>query len=90
MEYHLSNNRMISYHRNKLDYVESPENSLQFAYGDLRYEKMTRQLVQEADILKLKTLEEINEDFRRSDFINLALLSSDILAVLICHFTDPL
>ncbi|EGR29633.1 rtdr1-prov protein, putative [Ichthyophthirius multifiliis] len=88
MENHLSNDRIISYHRNKLDYIESPENSLQFAFGDRRYEKMARQLVQETDILKLKILTEINEDFRRSDFINLALLSSDILEVLIKHFQD--
>jgi len=30
-----------------------------------------------------KTLIELNEDFRRSDFISLALLSSDILRVVV-------
>lgn len=49
---------------------------------------MTKDLVLESDILKLKTLEEINEDFRRADFINLALMSSDIISVLINHLRD--
>jgi len=88
MEVHLSNDRIIAYHRNRKDYVDAPENTLRFAYGDNRYEKMTKDLVCETDILKLKTLEEINEDFRRSDFINLALMSSDLLSVLVDHLRD--
>lgn len=88
MEVHLSNDRIIAYHRNRKDYVDAPENTLRFAYGDSRYEKMTKDLVCETDILKLKTLEEINEDFRRSDFINLALMSSDLLSVLVDHLRD--
>jgi len=49
---------------------------------------MTLQLVDATDILKLKTLEEINEDFKRGDFINLALKSSDLLTIIIKHFKD--
>ena len=56
-----------------------------FAYGDLRYNKMAREIFDESDTLKIKTLTELNEDFRRSDFITLALMSSDILNVLV-HF----
>jgi hypothetical protein len=33
--------------------------------------------------IKTKTLIELNEDFRRSDFISLALMSSDILRVVV-------
>lgn len=62
--------------------------TLRFAYGDRRYEKMTKDLVTESDELKLKTLEEINLDFHRADFINLALLSSDILDALVRHLRD--
>jgi len=49
---------------------------------------MTFELYHEDDILKLKTLEEINEDFRRGDNINLALLSSDLLSVLVGHYKN--
>lgn len=70
--------------------MDAPENTLRFAYGDRRYEKMTKDLVTESDILQLKTLEEINLDFSRGDFINLALLSSDLLDALVKHFRNPL
>ena len=46
---------------------------------------MAREIFDESDTLKIKTLTELNEDFRRSDFITLALMSSDILNVLV-HF----
>jgi hypothetical protein len=36
MENLLSNDRIISYHRNQYDIKPNPENSLQFAYGDRR------------------------------------------------------
>ena len=50
-----------------------------FAYEEDRYHKMTKELLSSSNILKLKTLEEINEDFRRGDSIVLALKSSDLL-----------
>lgn len=37
--------------------------SLQFAYGDHRYTKMTYELYREDDILKEKTLTQLIEDF---------------------------
>ena len=52
---------------------------------------MAKEIYYESDLLKvilkkkIKTLTELNEDFRRSDFISLSLMSSDILNVLV-HF----
>ena len=88
MEELLSNDRQIAAHRIRQDYKPSPLNTLQFAYGDRRYEKFTYELSFVSDILKLKTLKEINEDFHRADSITLALLSSGLLAVLLEHFEE--
>lgn len=41
MEQTIGNDQLISYHRNLYDYVESPQNSLQLAFGDLQYKKFT-------------------------------------------------
>ena len=79
MEANLSNDRQIALHRNKYDYVDVPPNTLMFAYEEDRYHKMTSELKSSSNILKLKTLEEINEDFRRGDSIVLCLKSSDLL-----------
>ena len=59
-----------------------------FAYEEDRYHKITREIKLSSNILKLKTLEEINEDFKRGDSIVLALKSSDLLYGLIQHFQD--
>jgi len=88
MEELLSNDRQISSHRIRQDYKPSPLNTLQFSYGDRRYEKFTYELSFVSDILKLKTLREINEDFHRADLITLALLSSGLLAILLDHFSE--
>lgn len=63
MHEHLSSDRLIGHHRGREDYVESPVNSLQFGYGDHRYSKMTYELLREDDILKVKTLKQLIEDF---------------------------
>ena len=47
----MSNDRLISYHRNKHDYIPSPENTFQFAYGDRRYVKMASELMFAHEIL---------------------------------------
>lgn len=52
MNEHISGDRLIGHHRSKEDYVESPVNALQFAYGDQRYVKMTYELLNESDSLK--------------------------------------
>lgn len=52
MNEQLTSDRLISHHRSREDYVESPVNSLQFGYGDHRYVKMTYDLLNESDILK--------------------------------------
>lgn len=86
---------MIAYHRNREDYEPQPPECLQFAYGDRRYVKMASQIADSVDVLKLKNLEEINEDLyrnllfsHRADFITLALLSSDILDILVKHLSN--
>lgn len=86
MEETLSNDRQIAAHRIRQDYKPSPEDTLLFAYGDRRYEKFTFELTYVSDILKLKTLKEISEDFHLGDSVTLALFSSDILTVLLEHF----
>ena len=88
MEELLSPDRLISYHRTRQDYKSPPENTLMFAYGDRRYEKFAYELSFVSDILKLKTLREITEDFHRADYVTLALLSSKLLEVLIEHFKE--
>jgi len=50
---------------------------------------MTEELDVSSDVLKLKTLEELNDDFRRADKVTFALLSSDILKVLIKTLVHP-
>lgn len=88
MEDHLSNDRIISFHRSKPDYIPPPENTLMFAYGDRRYEKFTYELTFVSNILKLKSFKEVSEDFHRADRIILALLSSDLLNVTMDHLAD--
>eukprot|EP00362_Geleiidae_sp_MMETSP1317_P001032 CAMPEP_0201282280 /NCGR_PEP_ID=MMETSP1317-20130820/5228_1 /ASSEMBLY_ACC=CAM_ASM_000770 /TAXON_ID=187299 /ORGANISM="Undescribed Undescribed, Strain Undescribed" /LENGTH=52 /DNA_ID=CAMNT_0047594471 /DNA_START=75 /DNA_END=233 /DNA_ORIENTATION=+ len=46
-----------------------------FAYDDLRYDKMATELETKDHILRNKVLIEINEDFRQSYSIMLALKS---------------
>ena len=45
MNEHLSSDRLISHHRARQDYVESPPNTIQFGYGDHRYVKFTYELL---------------------------------------------
>lgn len=47
---------------------------------------MTLETWNESDILKIKTLKEINEDLRRADFTNLMNLSSDLVSVMVKLF----
>jgi len=54
MEELLSNNRQIAFHRVKLDYVASPVDSLQFAYGDRRYDKMAIELFRGSDVIRVR------------------------------------
>ena len=46
-----------------MDYKDSPVNTIQFAYGDQRYMKMTYELLREDDSLKIKTLTQLIQDF---------------------------
>lgn len=41
----LSADELISHHRNRPDYADSPDNSLQLAYGDHKYVKQTYELL---------------------------------------------
>lgn len=44
MNEHLTSDQLISHHRVRQDYEESPVNTLQFGYGDHRYVKFTYEL----------------------------------------------
>jgi hypothetical protein len=63
MHEHISSDQLIGHHRTREDYVESPQNTLQFGYGDHRYLKMSYELLKEDDVLKEKTLAQLVEDF---------------------------
>ena len=64
MEETIRADQLISCHRNRPDYVPSPENSLQLAFGDLQYSKFYRELESSDDVLKLKVLKELNDSVR--------------------------
>ena len=66
MEDTLTLDRQIAFRRNKYDYISPPENTLNFAYEKDRFTKMSDELKFDDNILKLKILYEINEDFRDS------------------------
>lgn len=59
----LTSAELIGAHRNRSDYEASPSDSLQHGYGDHRYVKQTYELLREPDVLKLKVLRSLNEDF---------------------------
>ena len=87
MEETLDNARFISYHRNQINPELLPESTLTFAYGDLKYEKLSRELSGTDSILRTKVLIEVNEDFHQADKLNFAL-ESDILKQLVRCFTE--
>ncbi len=63
MEETLDNARFISFHRNQINPELLPESTLTFAYGDQKYEKMSREMAGADSILRTKVLIEVNEDF---------------------------
>lgn len=84
MEETLSNPRFISFHRNQVNPEPHPESTLTFAYGDMRYEKMERELAGEDNVLRTKVLVEINEDFHQADKVNVALSAVIIPQLIKC------
>ena len=83
MEDTLTLDRQIAFRRNKYDYIPPPENTLNFAYEKDRFTKMSDELKFDDNILKLKILHEINEDFRDSSKMVQAFVTSDIVHVLV-------
>jgi oligoribonuclease NrnB/cAMP/cGMP phosphodiesterase (DHH superfamily) len=63
MHEHIASDQLIGHHRTREDYAESPQNTLQFGYGDHRYTKMAYELLREDDVLQEKTLAQLVEDF---------------------------
>jgi len=88
MEWHLSHDRRLASHRDRYEPPEHPANTLLLAYEDRRFAKMSRELKDSDDELKLKILHELNEDYRLSNKIVLSVMTSDIMAVLIHHLVD--
>lgn len=85
MEDRLTFDRQIAFRRAKNDFEEPPENTLRFAYEDGRHDKMSHELKYNDDILKLKNLQELNEDVRDMTKIIKLINTSDTLHVLIYH-----
>lgn len=69
MEEGLSYDRMITHHRVRGNIKPAPKSTLTFAYDDIRYDKMIRQLEGDDLVVKIKVLKEINEDFKQSYMI---------------------
>ena len=88
MEETLTNPRFIAYHRVQVNPEPQPRSTLTFAYGDQKYDKMTRQMAGKDDVLRTKVLIEINEDFHQADKINFALTSSNLLKELVKCFAE--
>ena len=84
MEETLSNPRFISFHRNQVDPVPHPKSTLTFAYGDMRYEKMQKEMAGDDNVLRTKVLVEINEDFHQADKVNVALNANILLELIKC------
>lgn len=87
MEENLANDCFISIHRNQINPQLHPKSTLTFAHGDRRYDKMTRQMASEDNVLRTKILIEINNDFHQGDKLNFAL-ESDIIMELVRCFDD--
>ena len=64
-----------------------PKSTLTFAYGDMCYEKMQREMAGTDNVLRTKVLIEINEDFHQADKVNVAL-NANILGELIKCFKE--
>jgi len=69
MERFLTSDRLISYHRNRLDIVPYPKSELNIAYLDRKYEQYNIHLSLSDDSLKLKALKEIYDDLQLGDEI---------------------
>jgi len=66
MEEHLSYDRLIAAHRSQINPQPFPPNTLTFAFGLQRYEKMALELAQSEDALREKVLIEVNLDFQQA------------------------
>ena len=84
----MTNDRRIASHRNRYSPPEHPSNTLLLAYEDRKYRKMVEELACVDNQLKLKILEEINEDFRKADKVVLASITSKMTLRLVEHLTD--
>ena len=61
-------------HRNQVNPVLHPKSTLTFAYsGILKYQKMARQMEGDDSKLRIKILQEVNEDFHAADKLNLCV-----------------
>lgn len=87
MEETLETSKFIAFHRNQINPTMAPKSTLTFAYGDRKYDKMSRQMAGTDNVLRTKILKEINEDFHRGDVLNEAL-ESEILYELVRCFKE--
>lgn len=74
--------RMLASHRDRYPPAHDPPNTLLLAYGDRRYKKMARQLIDSEDELKSKILRELVQDLVTSNKIVVAAMSMDMTEIL--------
>jgi hypothetical protein len=89
MERHLTYDRFISHHRNKLDVKKFPEDKLNMAYLDEKFKQFTIHLSESDDSLIIKTLKEINNQLQDGDEVfAYSIRNNQILKLIFKHLKD--
>lgn len=89
MEDFLTYDRLIAHHRNQINVEPIVPHSLTLAYEDVRYDKMARELSENDDIVRVKTLQELNDDLRQAYNIIKVIRNDALTTQLIRGISDP-
>lgn len=83
MEKLLSYDRLISYHRNRLDVPAFPKTEINIAYEKEKYNDFKHHLKNSNDNLKIKTINEINNYLQNGEEVfKYAVLNTDIVFII--------
>lgn len=88
MEDFLTYDRLIAHHRNQVNVEPIVPHTLTLAYDDVRYDKMARELSENDDIVRVKTLQELNEDLRQAYNIIKVIANDALTSQLIRALSD--
>lgn len=89
MERHLTFDRFISHHRNKLDVKKFPEDKLNMAYLDEKFKQFAIHLSYSDDSLIIKTLKEINNQLQDGDQVfAYSIKHNEILQMIFKHLKE--